>query len=263
MPGINDSKCVLVVGATSGIGKSLALAILALPSNPTVIIAGRRQDRLNVIISEHGKTGRLGGIQMDVDADRAALKKIVEDVLAKYPKLDTIIFSAGIQRKLDFTSPESVDIDHLASELNTNYTAIVTMITYFLPHLIKLAADGQPCFIVPITSGLAIIPPPWVPNYGATKAALHSFSVSLSVQLTDTNIHIMEIFPPLVESELHDHQETTEKLSKIWMPLAEFTREAMEGLARGDVQIPIGRSKESFEKFEKGKMEIIKAFKLK
>ncbi|KZP32372.1 NAD(P)-binding protein [Athelia psychrophila] len=257
MPGINDSKCVLVVGATSGIGKSLALAILALASRPTVIIAGRRQDRLDDIISAHGNAGRLEGIQMDVDTDRAALKKIVEDVLAKHPKLDTIIFSAGIQRRFEFTSPESVDLDHLASELNTNYTAIVTMITYFLPHLIKLAAGGQPCFIVPITSGLAMIPPPWVPNYGATKAALHSFSVSLSVQLTDTDVHIMEIFPPLVESEIHDQQGTTEKLSKIWMSLAEFTREAMEGLARGDMQIPVGRSKESFERFEKGKMEIV------
>lgn len=43
-----------------------------------------------------------------------------------------------------------------------------------------------------------MIPPPWVPNYGATKAALHSFSVSLSVQLADTDVHIMEIFPPCV-----------------------------------------------------------------
>lgn len=87
MPGINDSKCVLVVGATSGIGKSLALAILALASRPTVIIAGRRQDRLDDIISAHGNAGRLEGIQMDVDTDRAALKKIVEDVLAKHPKV--------------------------------------------------------------------------------------------------------------------------------------------------------------------------------
>lgn len=52
-------------------------------------------------------------------------------------------------------------------------------------------------------------------------------------------------------------QGATDKLAKIWMPLAEFTSEAMAGLTRGDLQIPVGGSKESFEKFEKGKMEII------
>lgn len=127
---ITDSKVVLVVGATSGIGKSLALAILALPSNPTVIISGRRQERLDDIISEYGKSGRLEGVKMDVDADRASLKKTVEVVLEKYPKvrgaryrrwyhgwaltevqLDTIIFSAGIQRELNFANPKSVDLD--------------------------------------------------------------------------------------------------------------------------------------------------------
>ncbi|KAF7971827.1 hypothetical protein HWV62_19833 [Athelia sp. TMB] len=279
MPGIDDSKCVLVVGSTAGIGKSLALAVLALPSNPTVIISGRRQERLDDIISEHGKSGRLAGIRMDIDSDRASLKKTVSDVLAKYPKLDTVIFAAGIQRRFDFANPESVELDlvsELVSELNTNYTAIVTVITYLLPHMLKLGASGQPCFIVPITSGLAITPSPWVPNYGATKAALHSFSVSLSFQLTDTNVRVMEIFPPLVESELHDReytmpfgelpfnhaeaidQGTTDKLSRIWMPVEEFTGLAMDGLKRGDVQIPVGNAKDSFEKFEKGKMEVVK-----
>lgn len=101
MPGINDSKFVLVVGATAGIGKALALAIINLPSNPTVIIAGRRQDRLNDIISEHGKSGRLEGIRMDVDTDRASLKKTVEDVLAKYPKVRNARHMYNVHREVN------------------------------------------------------------------------------------------------------------------------------------------------------------------
>lgn len=193
---------------------------------------------------------------VNIDTDRAGLKQFVDSIVSKYPEVDAVIFSAGIQHEFDFTKPETVDLDKLVSELNTNYTAIVTMITYFLPHFLKVASKGQPCFIVPITSGLGIVPGPWVPCYSATKAALHSYSISLNEQLRGTGVHVMEIMPPLVESELHDHQGKTPVLSKVWMPLDEYTKHEVDGLLRGDTFIPIGQTADNFEKFEKGKDEI-------
>ena len=50
-------------------------------------------------------------------------------------------------------------------------------------------------------------------------------------------------------------QGTTERLSKVWMPLADFTTEAMDGLKRGDPQIPVGLVKQQWEVHEKGKLE--------
>ncbi|KAH9486746.1 putative oxidoreductase DltE [Psilocybe cubensis] len=88
-----------------------------------------------------------------------------------------------------------------------------------------------------------------------SKAALHSFTTSLRAQLHATNVHVMEIIPPLVESELHDAQGTTPMLSKFWMPLDQFTKETMEGLQRGDAHIAVGTSKSAFEKYEEGKAE--------
>jgi NAD(P)-dependent dehydrogenase (short-subunit alcohol dehydrogenase family) len=87
MASINDSKCVLVVGATSGIGRSLALSILSLPSKPTVVVAGRRMERLHELCQEHGHDGRLKCIQMDINADHPTLKTIVQDVTTEYPKV--------------------------------------------------------------------------------------------------------------------------------------------------------------------------------
>src|SRR5271154_6934085 len=63
MPSINDVKCVLITGATSGIGKALAARILALPSSPKVIAVGRRQDRLD----EMTKLDRVEVVQFNVD----------------------------------------------------------------------------------------------------------------------------------------------------------------------------------------------------
>ncbi|KAI5122347.1 hypothetical protein M0805_004105 [Coniferiporia weirii] len=258
MPGINDSKCVLVIGATSGIGRALALAICALPTKPTVIVAGRRKERLDELVGKGQGCcdGRVKALQVDISASRDTLKDFVESTLQSYPDLDTVIFAAGIQRASDFTKPEEIDLDAITEEVNTNYIAIFSLIKFFLPHFLKLNAEGRPTFIVPISSLLAILPLGPCTDYCATKAALHSLSIALHNSLRDTNVHVMEIMPPLVESELHDQQGTTNRLSKVWMPLDEFTKHAMEGLQRGDVNIVTPQNKELWERFEKGRIEV-------
>ncbi|KZT75184.1 NAD(P)-binding protein [Daedalea quercina L-15889] len=249
---ISDCKCVLVIGATAGLGRALALAIHELPSKPTVIAAGRRQQRLDELAKQGA---RIKTLTFDVNVSRDALKSAVQDVCQKYPELDAVLFVSGVQHLFDFKKPETVNLDILEGELNTNYTAIARMVTFFLPHFLKLSDQARPSLLVTVTSGLGIVPGPWVPNYCATKAALHSLTLSLHNQLSDTKVKVAEIFPPLVESELHDHQGTTPKLSKMWLPLEDFTKEAMEGLKRGDVQIPVGRVKQQWDIFEKGKLE--------
>jgi NADP-dependent 3-hydroxy acid dehydrogenase YdfG len=79
MPGIDESKCVLVTGATAGIGGALARAIANLPSRPRVIAAGRREDRLQKLAKE-----KLTTVQVDLDTDRDSLRKFVADLLQKY-----------------------------------------------------------------------------------------------------------------------------------------------------------------------------------
>jgi NADP-dependent 3-hydroxy acid dehydrogenase YdfG len=85
MPSISDSKCILVVGSTAGIGRSLALAILDLPSQPTVIVCGRRKERLDELVASHNATGRLKSVTLDVLSERNALKSSIEDIINTYP----------------------------------------------------------------------------------------------------------------------------------------------------------------------------------
>jgi NAD(P)-dependent dehydrogenase (short-subunit alcohol dehydrogenase family) len=87
MPTISDSKCFLVIGATSGIGRSLARSIQALPSKPKVIVAGRRQERLDELTKEN-----FDSIQVDVDTDAESLKKFVNEVLNEYPDVSEFVF---------------------------------------------------------------------------------------------------------------------------------------------------------------------------
>lgn len=63
---------------------------------------------------------------------------------------------------------------------------------------IMMKNEGRPTFIYTVTSGFATLPAPYLFNYCASKAALHSFTISLRVQLQDTNVNVTEIVPPYV-----------------------------------------------------------------
>jgi len=246
MPGIEERKCILVTGATAGIGRALALRLSKLPSKPQVIAAGRRQDRL-----EELKKAGLETMVLDLDAEESLLKQSMDLILEKYPGLDAVILNAGVQYEFDFK--KNVDISRLRSEININFTSVVATIACLMPHFVKLAAAGQPCFVIPVTAGLGIVPAVWAPGYSASKAAVHSFTTSLRVQLRDTNIHVLEIIPPLVESELHDAEGTTEKLRKFWMPLDKYIEVTMQGLRAGDAIISTGGSLDWYDKYDKDK----------
>ncbi|KAH6918256.1 hypothetical protein BKA70DRAFT_1456693 [Coprinopsis sp. MPI-PUGE-AT-0042] len=268
MVGIQDFKSILITGATSGIGRALARSLTTLESRPRVIGVGRRDDRLQELKNEG-----IEALKFDTDTDEKGIQKFVDETLAKYPDLDCIILNAGIQHTVDLTKEVSIQgtsLSYLRSsaaildpevqqEININYTSVVTTILKFLPHFQKLSAQGKPSAIVTVTSGLAIVPGAWCANYSATKAAVHAFTQSLRLQLKDTKIKVMEIAPPLVESELHDSSKTTEQVSKFWVPLDEFTKQVVDGLKAGndvichDSQI----SKGNYDRFEGGKTELM------
>jgi len=86
MPGIETSKCILITGATAGIGRSLALALAKLPSQPQVIATGRRQDRLDEL-----KIAGLEVFQLEFDTDMGSLKKSVDSILEKYPQVRSFL----------------------------------------------------------------------------------------------------------------------------------------------------------------------------
>lgn len=85
-PNILQAKCVLVIGATAGIGRELALAIHDLHSNPTVVVAGRRQERLDELCK---RSDRIHGMRVDMTAGRQALHKFVDSILTKHPDVST------------------------------------------------------------------------------------------------------------------------------------------------------------------------------
>lgn len=102
-------KGVLVTGATTqGIGRSLALAMHDLPSQPKIIVTGRQQDKLDELAAS---SERIFGSRLDQLSSREVLQSWVRRLLNEHQDIDTIVLNAGIQIPADFSKPDTVDLD--------------------------------------------------------------------------------------------------------------------------------------------------------
>ena len=182
---------ILITGGATGIGFALADAFVK--AGNKVIICGRREKRLN---EAKEKIPALYIRQYDVtnDADRKALFKWVRD---NFKDLNVFINNAGIQKMVDFTSGAEGLLTK-GDEIATNLVAPVQLTALFAPLLMKKKSAA----IINVSSGLGFIPIAAMPVYCATKAAMHSFSVSLRHQMKKTPVKVFEIIPPAVETEL-------------------------------------------------------------
>lgn len=226
-----ENRTVLITGGTSGIGLELAKQLLG--RGNTVVVTGR--DRAKLEAAEHQLPG-LHAFESDV-SDPEAIAALHENVLARFPALDTLVNNAGIMRRLDLN--EDCDLDDVTREIDTNLGGPVRMVHRFLPHL----KTREGALIVNVSSGLAFVPFPALPVYSATKAAVHSFSLSLRVQLGGTGVTVVELAPPPVETGLFRGEFEEETRGQTFMEPAVLVRRAIAGIEAGRVEIRPGLSK--------------------
>ncbi|MCJ1240406.1 hypothetical protein MMC14_008408 [Varicellaria rhodocarpa] len=219
-------KCVLMVGATSGIGRGLAEKLISEGSK--VIAVGRRKDRLDEFVQKHGS--KAGSITYDI-SDSQGLNAFVKKVTSAYPDLDCIFLNAGVQAVYDFTKPSQVDLSAFHQEHR------------LVSHNTLISCGGSRSIANESSTGsnLAIVPAWNMPAYSASKAALNCFTLCLREQLNNagSNVKVLEISPPPVQTELHDYM-GEEKGRALGMPLDKFCNEAYDGLNSGKDQVIIG-----------------------
>jgi uncharacterized oxidoreductase len=186
-----SGNTVLITGGGSGIGLALADA-LARRDNE-VIVCGRRRQRLLAAKKSH-RNIHVRVCDLSVPRSRRAL---VDWLLSGFKDLNLVVNNAGIQRSVDFLQGPR-DLADADEEIATNLAAPIHLSALLIPHLRRQKAAA----IVNISSGLAFTPMAVVPVYCATKAALHSLSVSLRYQLRGTTVRVLEVAPPMVATEL-------------------------------------------------------------
>ncbi len=223
-------RTVLVTGGASGIGFELATQLLG--RGNTVIITGRQQAKLDA-----AKLALPGvhTFRSDV-SDPGAIEALHERVLAAFQALDTLVNNAGIMRNLDMNGKR--DLTDVTREIETNFSGPVRMVQQFLPHL----KTRKGSLLVNVSSGLAFVPFPSSPVYCAAKAALHSFTQSLRVQLEGTGVTVIELAPPGVETELFRGEFAEEMKGQKAMDVKVLVSKAIVGIEAGKVEIRPGLS---------------------
>jgi uncharacterized oxidoreductase len=223
-----EKRTVLITGGTSGIGLELAKQLHQ--RGNTVIVTGRDQERLD---ATRRILPGLHTFKSDV-SDPAAIAVLYDDVIAKLPMLDTLINNAGIMRNLDLSRDR--DLSDVTREIEINLSGPVRMVQKFLSHL-KTREHG---LIINVSSGLAFIPLPISPVYSATKAAIHSFTLSLRMQLAGGCVTVIELAPPGTETPLFHGEFKDELKGQKGMDVQVLVRRAITGIEAGKLEIRPG-----------------------
>lgn len=186
---LRDST-ILITGGSSGIGFALARQLVQRGNQ--VIICGRRVEALaRAQALEPSLITRVCDIT-NVNSRKA----LIDWLTVEHPDVSIVFNNAGVQYRRRFTDDHA--LDNLEQEVAVNFSAPILLIGEILP----LLRRQQQAIIVNITSGLAFAPMADVPVYCATKAALHSFTLSLRHQLRRTAIRVVEVAPPIVDTGL-------------------------------------------------------------
>jgi NAD(P)-dependent dehydrogenase (short-subunit alcohol dehydrogenase family) len=188
-------KRVLVTGASSGIGAALAEAFAA--AGATVGICARRADRLAEV---HARCAALapGSRQWVVDlADPAQVDRLAADAVAELGAVDVLVNNAGIPFRHHVTALTPADVERVMA---INFLSPVRLTQALLPHLLSRPEAR----IVNVSSIAATLSSPGEAAYDASKAALTAFTEAMAIDLWDTPVDVLLVYPGLIATELVD-----------------------------------------------------------
>jgi uncharacterized oxidoreductase len=225
------NNTILITGGTSGIGFELSKQLLERGNQ--VIVTGRDGKRLE---QTKRKLPKIHTIQSDV-SDPKAIERLFKGVSKEFPDVNILINNAGIMRVINFHDKEN-DLESLTQEIEVNLMGTIRMVKQFLPQLKAQKTSA----IVNVSSGLAFVPMPTSPVYCATKAAVHSFSESLRVQLKGTSVQVFELAPPATQTELMETFDPEDMKGIAIMTVEKMVSVALAGLENDKYEIRPGQA---------------------
>src|SRR5438132_7523314 len=215
-----------ITGGGAGIGRGLAEALHKRGNQ--VIIAGRRAGRLSEVASANPG---MRWVELDIE-NPASISAVAAKLIADYPKLNVLINNAGVMNIDDAST--AIDEKLLVTTLTTNVMGPIRMTGALIEHL-KRQNDAA---VINNTSRLAFVPLAMTAGYSATKAALHSYTLSLRYKLKGTPVKVLEIAPPGVQTDLLGSNNEPRA-----MPLAEFIDETTRVLGTDVEEVLVERAK--------------------
>src|SRR5262249_2546967 len=210
----------------SGIGRGLAKAFHKRGNQ--VIVAGRRKGNLiEVARANPGMTW----VELDIE-NPTSIAAVAKKVTAEHPGLNVLVNNAGVLHFDNSSGP--LDDNLLLSMLTTNLMGPIRLTGALIEHF-KRQNDAV---VINNSSVLGFVPLAMAAVYSATKAALHSYTLSLRYKLRGTPVKVLEIAPPWVQTDLLGSNNEPRA-----MPLEDFIKETMQVLGTDAEEVLVERAK--------------------
>lgn len=188
-------RIAVITGASSGIGRALALALAR--EGTHLALAARRADRLAEVAALCQAAGvRALPVACDI-ADRAQAVALIDRTAGEFGGLDILINNAGVGL---MGGVADLDLELLERVVRTNLYGPLYAIQAAVPHL-RRRGGGM---IVNVSSVVGLRSLPYTGGYCATKHALNAISDSLRVELRDSGIQVVSVYPGSTETEFGD-----------------------------------------------------------
>ena len=227
---------VLVTGGGSGIGFEIA-KLLSSKGNQ-VIITGRNADRLQ---SATAGLTNVTAIAADITKE-ADVQLLAQRLQAEFPDLNIVINNAGNASVFDTSAAGVNGFDKAAEEILVNYLSVIRLNEKLLPVL----KQQETAAIVNVSSIAALVPNRSIPTYAASKAALHSYSQTLRINLENSGSHVkvFELMPPLVNTDF-----SKEIGGHNGMPPLEVAEDLLDAFENDEYEIHTGKTADIFKLF--------------
>lgn len=188
-------KIALITGATSGIGRSSAVALAKLGMN--IIITGRREALLTELKKELEDRYSIQVLSLQLDVRNPDdVKEKIGTLTGQWKNIDVLVNNAGLAAGLDKLYKNSNE--DISNVIDTNIKGLLYVTNTVVPHMIE---RGVPATIINIGSVAGDAAYAGGAVYCATKAAVKILSDGLRIDLVDTKIKVTDVKPGLVETD--------------------------------------------------------------
>ncbi len=188
-----SQKTVIITGATSGIGKALALHLLQYGAN--VAVCGRDEKKLKELKDISNSSNQLLLIQADVSIE-SDCKQLIDTCVQQFGGIDILINNAGISMRALFNE---VDLTVLKKTMDINFWGTVYCTKYALPYILK--SKGS---VVGISSIAGYKGLPCRTGYSSSKFAMQGFLESLRIEMLHEGVHVLIASPGFVASNIRN-----------------------------------------------------------
>jgi len=220
----------LVTGASSGIGRAIAVQLAADGSD--LIVVARRRDRLEALAEElraaHGVT--VDVVVADV-TDPGQLAALEERLRTGSPSVDLLVNNAGAGGQGAFAE---LPLDRQEAQIRLNVVAPVRLTHAALQPMLARGRGG----VLNVSSIAGLQPMPRVANYAATKAYLSSFSHAVHEEVRHQGVTVTNLLPGFTRTEFHEAADINRSVvpGLAWMKADTVARKGLRAVARGRAQ---------------------------